>query len=363
MRIFMLAQPPEAAGPTPGIAALLAEELTQLGCTVATHPWGGSRSKGARAQLLGTLRNVRAVRNMTRRRTFDLALVHTAHDWNTLARDIPLALALRRRGPAVVLHLHGSHPERLALGHAFRAATSLLLRLVDGVLVLSREEQERWAHFTSRVPVFVIRNPYATSRNSPSAGKLTPNDPPVVLFVGRLLREKGVFDLVDAMPLVAKRTRCRLVLVGDGPCAAELRSLTRTLGLDDDVTFAGFLTGDQLRRAYAEADVFALPTYWPEGFPTVLTEAMEAGLPIVTTRTRGAADHLAAGEHALFVEPANVGDLAANLAELLDDRELRQRMGEANRRRLSEFEPSVVATEYLNTLERITALRKEDARS
>ena len=357
----MLVQSQDAAGPTPRVATLLADELQRLGCSVVTHRWGGSKSgEGTLARVFRTLGDVRSVYRRTAGDSFDLALVHTAHDWRTAVRDIPLTRALRRRRLPVVLHLHGSQPERLhAPGNrGFRVATSLLLRSVDLLLVLSREEQERWMTFTSRVRVRAIRNPYAPHMSIVPRVDRRTDDHATVLFVGRLLREKGVFDLLGAMALVAERVPCRLVLVGEGPCAADVAARVRSLGLTDRVSLLGYLTGTELERAYADADVFVLPTYWPEGFPTVLAEAMEAGLPIVTTPIRGAADHLVDGEHVLFVEPKDVEGLAEALVTLLDDQGRRLRMGEANRRRLAEFEPSAVARDYLDVLDTVVASRR-----
>jgi glycosyltransferase involved in cell wall biosynthesis len=351
MRVLMLSQSFEAVGPAPGIARLLGVEFRRLGSSVTAHPWGRSSSgESLVGRAFGTLRDVRSASRMTRANAFDLVLVHTSHDWRTLMRDIPLALALRRRNVPVVLHLHGSRPDRLRRRGAFRAATSLLVRSIDSLLVLSRDEQEAWRAFTSK-PVLVVRNPYSP-RMSAIPVERPRADPATVLFVGRLIREKGIFELVDAMPLVAEHSHCRLLVVGDGPCGAELTARVDVLGLADTVTLSGFVVGGELDRAYAGADVFALPTY-SEGFPTVLTEAMDAALPIVTTRIRGAADHLVEGEHALFVAPRSVGDLATALVSLLEDPSRRRRMGTANRRLLVEFEPPAVATEYMSALESV----------
>jgi glycosyltransferase involved in cell wall biosynthesis len=111
----------------------------------------------------------------------------------------------------------------------------------------------------------------------------------------------------------------------------------------------GHLSGSELSHEYRVATIFVLPS-WSEGFPTVLAEAMDAGLPIVTTRIHGAADHLIAGENALFVERRDVNGLASALIMLLEDRDLRARMASANRERIRIFEPRVVAAEYLHVL-------------
>jgi glycosyltransferase involved in cell wall biosynthesis len=120
----------------------------------------------------------------------------------------------------------------------------------------------------------------------------------------------------------------------------------------------GFLSGSDLISRYQESTVFVLPTSWDEGFPTVLTEAMDAGLAIVTTPIRGAADHLVDGENVLFVESGDVDALAAAISTLLRDPALRDRMAAANRDVLRRFEPDVVAAEYFEILESLAAERR-----
>jgi glycosyltransferase involved in cell wall biosynthesis len=353
----MLVQSQAARGPTPKLAAQLIGPLRELGCTVFTRGWGSAdENEGLVSKVFGRTFEVFSTYRALRGHAADIVVVHTAHDWKTLLRDIPLAAVVRRRSRPVVLQMHGSQPDRLTQrgDHAFKLATRLLVRAVDGIFVLSREEQREWSAFTDRIPVSVVRNPYArASPLAPSRDDRAAADTPSVLFVGRLLKEKGIFDLLAALPLVRRRTPCRLVVVGDGECAVDLRERVGTLGLGDAVTMTGHLDQDLLRQEYADADAFALPTRWPEGFPTVLAEAMDAGLAIVTTPIRGAADYLVQGEHALFVDPGDVTGLAEALVTLLEDGPLRERMGEANRQRLSLFEPSVVAAGYLQALEAV----------
>jgi glycosyltransferase involved in cell wall biosynthesis len=91
----------------------------------------------------------------------------------------------------------------------------------------------------------------------------------------------------------------------------------------------------------------------PEGFPTAILEAMAAGLPIVTTASRGPADHLAEGRNALFVPTHDPPALARALIRLLRDDRLRREMGDANREKVREFDPDPVASEYVAVLKRI----------
>jgi glycogen(starch) synthase len=89
---------------------------------------------------------------------------------------------------------------------------------------------------------------------------------------------------------------------------------------------------------------------WFDGFPTVIAEAMHAGLPIVTTPLRGMADHLENGINALLVPPRDPAALAEALGHLLGDSRLAHRMAEANRSAVKKFAPSAVANEYRHVL-------------
>jgi glycosyltransferase involved in cell wall biosynthesis len=232
-----------------------------------------------------------------------------------------------------------------------KLATRTLAALVDGVLVLSTEEERQWQSFVPSLRVRTVKNPYVRARPVGDAGA---GGPPRALFVGRLHREKGIFELADALPRVLEETPFELVLVGEGPAETELRERLRQLRVEERVTFAGYREGDALRREYECATVFVLPS-WSEGFPTVLAEAMDAGVPIVTTRIRGAVDHLVEGEHALFCEPRDAHGLAEALATLLRDGDLRARMSAAGRERVAIFEPDAVASEYLEALRTFVA--------
>jgi glycosyltransferase involved in cell wall biosynthesis len=354
MRIFMLVQHPGIQSPLPKHTPHLIAALRSLGCTVETHPWGRQREGEALLEkVTQRFRDVLSVRRALRGRHFDIAVVKTAHDWHTLLRDISVVLGIRRHCRPVVLQLHGSRASQLAEPgrRAFKLATAVLLHLVDGIMVLSTEEQRQWQAFDRRTPVFTVKNPYVRA----SSTSKEPSDPPaqrrpIALFVGRLMEEKGIFDLVDALPHVLAHTECELVIVGDGEQEQRLRDRVRILDLEDDVTMRGYLPGAELAPEYERATIFVLPS-WSEGFPTVLAEAMDAGLPIVTTPIRGAADHLVEGENALFAQPRDVEGLASAMVTLLRDADLRARMASANRQRIRMFEPEIVGAEYLQVLQ------------
>ena len=266
-----------------------------------------------------------------------------------------------------MIQFHGSYSDRLnAPGHAFlKLASRVLLSACDAVLVLSHQEKDEWSTFCPTGHFHVVSNPFtpefvgplAAASGGHAAGGSTstrlrwPSGVPTLLFVGRLMPEKGIFDLVRAVAQVPASTPCRLLVAGDGPSALALARTVDKLDIADRVDLLGYASGLDLERCYREADVFVLPTYWAEGFPTVLLEAMSAGLPIVTTRLRGAADRLKEGVNALFVPPQRIDTLAEALIRILSDDPLRASMAANNRAKVREFAPDVVAPQYLAILQ------------
>ncbi len=173
------------------------------------------------------------------------------------------------------------------------------------------------------------------------------DEPARLLFVGRLVTAKGPLVAIDALRELRSNRSCRLTIVGGGPAADEIRARSAEPELAGRVAVLGRLDHEELTELYASSDIFVFPTYWPEGFPTVLSEAMAAGLPIVTTPTRGIADLLEDGRHALLVPPRDASAVARAIERLLADEELALAMSRANREKVGEFAPERVADRYL----------------
>jgi glycosyltransferase involved in cell wall biosynthesis len=140
-------------------------------------------------------------------------------------------------------------------------------------------------------------------------------EPAGVLFAGRLSPEKGILELVEAARGLP------LVVVGDGPLRASVPGAR------------GFVPHDELVGYYGRAAVVACPSR-REGFGVVCAEAMAHGRPVVAAAVGGLLDLVIDEETGLLVQPGDVGALRAALQRLLDDEELRRRLGAAGRERV-----------------------------
>lgn len=166
----------------------------------------------------------------------------------------------------------------------------------------------------------------------------------VLLFVGRVVRQKGLDLVLQALPALPAGVTLRVV--GDGPARPALEAQAETLGIADRVSFLGWLGRDELPSAYAGADLFVFPSR-DEGMPNAVLEAMAAGLPVMGTRIAGNRDLIVDGETGLMVEADDAAGLRMGLERLVKDPELRMRMGAQGRRRVLEhFSWRAVASAY-----------------
>lgn len=169
-----------------------------------------------------------------------------------------------------------------------------------------------------------------------------------IVFVGRLHPQKGVDSLLRATALLRARrpgSDVRLDVVGDGPLRDELTVLSRELGIAEVVRFLG--DRDDVSAILDRADVFALPSR-AEGISNALLEAMAAGMPVVATAIPGNTDVVTNGHDGLLVAVDDPPSIAAAIERLMDDRELRARLGRAARRTIgSRFAIDMVADRYL----------------
>lgn len=144
-------------------------------------------------------------------------------------------------------------------------------------------------------------------------------DTPLLLFAGRLVREKDLADLVHIHRQI--KHPHRLVLVGDGPMRAELEAAL------PDAHFAGHQTGEMLARWFASGDVFVFPST-TETFGNVVLEAFASGLPAVVANRGGPPDLVEVGVTGLIAGPNDPADFARCVDELLADPERRRAMGQ-----------------------------------
>lgn len=233
------------------------------------------------------------------------------------------------------------------------------LRQADRFVALSDElvdeiichgfDREKVREIPNGVDVDMFRPP---SIDSPTTESLR------LLFVGRLDRQKGVADLVDALAALPGALAWSARIVGDGPERSFLEQKVTSCGLRQRIAFLG--QQSEVISHYHWANLFVLPSHF-EGMPNVILEAMACGLPILATDIGGTRELVVSGLTGWLVAPAKPRELRDALAGIAGDMGRLAMVGMAARRRvLATFSMATVArayiTEYESILRRPTAL-------
>lgn len=250
----------------------------------------------------------------------DIVWIHNRPDF-----AIALTPQVHRAGGRVVLHLHNSHlaewPETL-----MRQVCVDKLVFVSEFLL----EQAR-GRFPSLRASCVLYNGADEEIFYPSPHRKEEPKIPTALFAGRLVQDKGVHILVEAMKLLAQQgIALKANIVGSSSFGVSretdyINQLKRNA--PSNVTFLPYRSGTALGDLFREADIFCSPSIWDEPFGLVNIEAFASALPVISTRGGGAAEIFANGG-GILVERGSAEQLAGALRQLVEDTELRSALGQ-----------------------------------
>jgi glycosyltransferase involved in cell wall biosynthesis len=365
MRVLMGMPKKGLPGGPQGHLPYLVEGLRAAGHVVDERTYG---SRTANPSMAGRLRLVLQdagdFADAVRRTGYDVVHLNTAFDLKALLRDVVTVRKLRRwyQG-CIFLKFHGSDL-RLARNQnpILRAFSRDLFRRINGVGVLSMEERQ--AFVDEGFPaskLFIVKNilrPEEFVRDPGFNQRMEiSNGTTILLFTGRMIVEKGLSDIVRALSIVKrKRDDFLLLCLGDGPDRAKAETLSAELSLTTHVRFLGYIPESATVEYYANASLLVFPTYHQEGFPMTVFRSVAAGLPVITTRIRAAADYLKEPDNCLWVDPTNPEQLAQKILTLMEDKELAARMSELNRAMAERFDATHVTKEFVGIYLRLCAI-------
>ena len=249
----------------------------------------------------------------------------------------------------------GFDPGRMRLYHA----------LTGGVIrALWRDAAVVVANSQGLATLARIHDPSATIGMIPAGADLTgiapkkdyrQSGPVNLLFVGRLVKQKGLDVLIAALAKMDLAIKWRLILTGDGPEWPAIAGEAARLGLADRLDLRGWVSKDELPEIYRSGDIFVLPSR-DEGMANALLEAMAAGLPVVGTRVAGTGEVVVQGETGLLVAPEDADALGAALTALIGNEDQRAAFGRAGRKRVeTTFGWDIVAAAWIGVIDQIMA--------
>jgi len=275
-----------------------------------------------------------------------------------LAAGLPVAKLL---GKTILMKVGGSGVlPGMALTPTGRLEIRWLRKWADRIMILN--EGMRAEARAARIPaerLVWMPNPVDTEHFSPApdakrrqlrAQHDLPSNAVIFIYTGRLAAEKSLELLVEAFAAVCRqRSQAYLVLVGDGPKRVALIEQTQRLGCRDKARFVGSVDPSEVPQWLQAADVFALVSL-SEGFPCALVEAMSTGLASVVSDIPANQQLVQSEKHGLLSPAGDISATAAALTRLLDDPELRARMGAEARRSVKQHYATERVLERYETL-------------
>ena len=250
-------------------------------------------------------------------------------------------------GSKKILEVHFSRFKRLQYGRKgiWRIADEWRTRndkqvaaRFDRFVVLTQEDRTYWGDISN---IRVIPNARTYTFNQPA----TLNNK-TVLAAGRYSHQKGFRRLIDAWKLVCKEVNdWNLLIVGDGVLRQDLLRQIEENELNENITLKK-VQANKMPEVYSNASIFALSSYY-EGLPMVLLEAQAAGLPIVSFACKcGPKDIIEDGVNGFLVEEGDVDTLAGRLLDLINDVDLRKKMGRASYRNSTYYTEEVIMKQW-----------------
>lgn len=314
----------------------LARQIIERGKFDYVHFESGRRD-GEPANARWIFRQAASVRQFwseLKRKQIDLVHLNTNYNPLAIVRDEVYARTARVARVPVLLHLHGGR----FLAQEFR--NPVLSRIAEttarnaaAVVVLSELEKQIVEKRWSGLKVRVLENAVAIEE----AAKAQRNrDVPVLIFLGRLYESKGLHDIVKACrALKNENFKFRFHAYGTGPLEDFfIREMTAVLS--ENFRFGGVVSGKAKWQAYAEADVFVLPSRHGEGLPIAMLEAMAAECVVVVSEMASIGVVIENGVNGFLIEPNNIAELTEKLRFLLENKSEWEKLGRAARQTIAE---------------------------
>jgi len=276
----------------------------------------------------------------------DVVHINTSALFPLFALDSGFLLSARAAGCSTILHLRGSTLKHV-VGTRAAALTGAVMRRAHAVFLLNEGELARARQLGVRRAHQVCN--FVQYRDAPPRPR---KEGAKLLYVGWIMREKGIFELIEALgglPDVHVTMLGRFVHDSE----PDIRAAVDRAGVADQIEFVGEVPLDEVWQHYDRANIFVLPSYI-EGFPNTLLEAMIAALPVVATDVGAIPEAVVDGTTGLLVPARDAVALRGAIKKLSESEGLRRKMGQAGyQRALDCFEMERVVQDIADHYDRL----------
>ncbi|MGA8261362.1 MAG: glycosyltransferase family 4 protein [Arenicellales bacterium] len=267
----------------------------------------------------------------------------------------------RRFGIPNVLHLLGGDvydPSKWLSPHRFpflKATVRKMIRSADRVVTVSSDIQHNARRFYGTEGRIDVVPPAVRPARYPAVSRAAlgmADNSFVLITVGRLVRRKNLFELLQIFAELRSRIACELWIVGDGPLRESLEAQAQSAGIGEHVTFTGRVSERRKFELLAAADLY-VSTALHEGFGIVFLEAMECGLPVVCYDRGGQTDFLIDGATGYVVNFSDTETFMERCLSLEQDRKSRLENCEHNVSYVKDFYPDKFVQRHLDLFQKV----------
>lgn len=235
----------------------------------------------------------------------------------------------------VVWHMHAGRFAVFYQQH--RYAVKKVVDKCDVIIALSEYWKEYFKNEFPTKRVEIIKNVISAPKVHKQQTSYC-----TLLFLGLLGKNKGIYDLLECIRDHKEEFQGNLKLyIGGNGEIEHVKQLIKEYGIADIAIFEGWVSGDKKIELLNKSDAYILPSY-KEGLPISILEAMSYGMPIISTPVGGIPEIVSNGENGYLIEPGNKEDIYKAIISLLNNTDLRKRMGKVSLSRVGEHLPKYV---------------------
>lgn len=281
---------------------------------LATHISGNPVKKS-----LFFARSYLRLKKLIKKDTFDIIHIHMSYK-GSFFRKYYVAKLCKKNNKKVIIHLHGSEFKDFYYSgdENRKAKIQELFNLADVTIVLGESWREFITSISPKANVVIVNN----AVKIPDIGEKKLHERVTFLFLGALIKRKGVMDLLQATKQLVNEgvTSFKALIAGGGEEEQLLKQYVTENKISDYVEFLGWIGNDDKPGLFEKSDVLVLPSY-NEGLPIAILEAMSYGLPIISTNVGSISEAVIDGKNGYLFTPGDVNSLTQDMKKTVHNKE------------------------------------------
>lgn len=254
---------------------------------------------------------------------FDIAHIHMSYK-GSFFRKYLIVKITKLFNKKIILHLHGSEFELFynSSNEITKKMIKNIFENVDNVIVLG----ERWKNVVCRISPKCNINIFNNSVNVPEYKVEWNNGIFNIVFLGVLIKRKGIYDLIEAINLLNKsgivKEKCmKFIIGGVGQEENNIKNKIREYELNNCVEMVGWVSGEEKEKLLKKANLFVLPSY-NEGLPMAILEAMSYGVPVVATDVGSISEVVKSYKTGFLIKPGDYKEIVNSITDIVNNKEL-----------------------------------------